>query len=45
MGAMEMGMEQHPCRATKQTLTLCKLPVLHHRGFVHLALSEPGRNT
>lgn len=31
--------------ATEQTLTLRKLPVLHHGGFVHLALSEPGRNT
>lgn len=31
--------------ATEQTLTLCKLPVLHHRSFIHLALSEPGKNT
>lgn len=44
MGAAETGTEQHPCRATEQTLTFCKLPILHHGGFVHLVLSEPGRN-
>lgn len=25
-------------------LTLCKLPILYHRGFIHLVLPEPGRN-
>lgn len=30
---------------TPQALTVRKLPVLHHGGVVHLALSEPGGNT
>lgn len=30
---------------TPQALTVCELPVLHHGGVVHLALSEPGGNT
>lgn len=32
------------CGAAEQNLTLRKLPILHHGGFVHLAFSEPGRN-
>lgn len=31
--------------APEQTLTLRKLPILYHRSFIHLALSETGRNT
>lgn len=31
------------CGAAEQNLTLCKFPILHHGGFVHLAFSEPGR--
>lgn len=34
-----------PPQPAEQTLTLCKLPIFHDRGFIHLAFPEPGRNT
>lgn len=44
MEAVERGVEQHLCvEPQSKNLTLRKLPILHHGGFVHLAFSEPGR--
>lgn len=34
-----------PALRAKPSLTLCKLPIFHDRGIIHLAFSEPGRNT